>query len=147
MEAENVVFESKCTWLDAPFSPFVLQNTFVSFLFPLARVTQLKINLKVESTKSSAQSFAVSLLPPRLIPPGTVINTVALSPTGPNILICTSHDDADTFKSVLSDGPGYISMNLKISDFSTDTISAQMHNEILKSILEHQWRLWSQWLN
>jgi ribosomal protein L2 len=53
---------------------------------------------RVEPTETSAQSLAIGLLrtltlipgnvlPLRLIPPGTVINTVALSPTGPGILV------------------------------------------------------------
>jgi ribosomal protein L2 len=53
---------------------------------------------EVDSTEASAQSLAIGLLrsltlipgnvlPLRLIPPGTVINTVALSPTGPGILV------------------------------------------------------------
>ena len=35
-EAENVVVESKRTWLDTPFSLFALQSTCVFFLFPLS---------------------------------------------------------------------------------------------------------------
>jgi hypothetical protein len=35
-EAENVVVESKPTWLDTPFSLFALQSTCISFLFPLS---------------------------------------------------------------------------------------------------------------
>ena len=77
---------------------------------------------KAESTESSAQSLAVGLLrsltlkpgnvlPLRLIPPGTVINTVALSPTGPGILVRS----AGSFAQVVGheDGSRYVQVRLQ----------------------------------
>lgn len=77
---------------------------------------------KAESTESSAQSLAVGLLrsltlkpgnvlPLRLIPVGTVINTVALSPTGPGILVRS----AGSFAQVVGheDGSRYVQVRLQ----------------------------------
>ena len=76
----------------------------------------------VDSTESSAQSLAVGLLrsltlipgnvlPLRLIPPGTVINTVSLSPTGPGILVRS----AGSFAQVVGheDGNRYVQVRLQ----------------------------------
>jgi len=77
---------------------------------------------KAESTESSAQSLAVGLLrsltlkpgnvlPLRLIPAGTVINTVALSPTGPGILVRS----AGSFAQVVGyeEGNRYVQVRLQ----------------------------------
>ena len=77
---------------------------------------------RVQSTESSAQSLAVGLLrsltlkpgnvlPLRLIPAGTVINTVALSPTGPGILVRS----AGSFAQVVGheDGSRYVQVRLQ----------------------------------
>ena len=77
---------------------------------------------KTKSTESSAQSLAVGLLrsltlkpgnvlPLRLIPAGTVINTIALSPTGPGILVRS----AGTFAQVVGheDGSRYVQVRLQ----------------------------------
>ncbi|KAF8799859.1 ribosomal protein L2 [Phlegmacium glaucopus] len=74
------------------------------------------------STESSAQSLAVGLLrsltlkpgnvlPLRLIPAGTVINTVALSPTGPGILVRS----AGSFAQVVGyeEGSRYVQVRLQ----------------------------------
>ena len=77
---------------------------------------------KVESAESSIQSLAVGLLrsltlipgnvlPLRLIPPGTVINTVSLSPTGPGILVRS----AGSYAQVVGheDGGRYVRVRLQ----------------------------------
>ena len=80
-------------------------------------------NERVESTEeASVQSLAVGLLrsmtlipgnvlPLRLIPPGTVINTIALSPTGPGILVRS----AGSFAQVVGneDGSRYVQVRLQ----------------------------------
>ena len=52
-EAENVVVESKRTWLDTPFSLFALQSTCVSFLFPLLLLTTF---ISFSSTRKSGRN-------------------------------------------------------------------------------------------
>ncbi|KAF8167203.1 translation protein SH3-like domain-containing protein [Crassisporium funariophilum] len=77
---------------------------------------------KEDATESSAQSLALGLLrsmtlkpgnvlPLRLIPPGTVINTITLSPTGPGIL-CRS---AGSFGQVVAyeEGSRYVQVRLQ----------------------------------
>ena len=77
---------------------------------------------RVDSTESSAQSLAVGLLrsltlipgnvlPLRLIPPGTVINTISLSPTGPGILVRS----AGSFAQVVGyeEGSRYVQVRLQ----------------------------------
>jgi len=77
---------------------------------------------RAQATESSAQSLAVGLLrsltlkpgnvlPLRLIPAGTVINTVALSPTGPGILVRS----AGSFAQVVGheDGSRYVQVRLQ----------------------------------
>ena len=77
---------------------------------------------RAQSTESSAQSLAVGLLrsltlkpgnvlPLRLIPAGTVINTVALSPTRPGILVRS----AGSFAQVVGheDGSRYVQVRLQ----------------------------------
>ena len=76
----------------------------------------------VDATESSAQSLAVGLLrsltlipgnvlPLRLIPPGTVINTISLSPTGPGKLVRS----AGSFAQVVGheDGSRYVQVRLQ----------------------------------
>ena len=75
-----------------------------------------------DSSESSAQSLAVGLLrsltlipgnvlPLKLIPPGTVINTVSLSPTGPGILVRS----AGSYAQVVGheDGSRYVQVRLQ----------------------------------
>ena len=77
---------------------------------------------RTESMESSAHSLALGLLrsltlipgnvlPLRLIPPGTVINTIALSPTGPGILVRS----AGSFAQVVGheDGSRYVQVRLQ----------------------------------
>jgi ribosomal protein L2 len=77
---------------------------------------------RVDSTESSAQALAVGLLrsltlipgnvlPLRLIPPGTVINTISLSPTGPGILVRS----AGSYGQVVGheDGSRYVQVRLQ----------------------------------
>ena len=81
-----------------------------------------KKRVVVDATESSAQSLAVGLLrsltlipgnvlPLRLIPPGTVINTIALSPTGPGKLVRS----AGSFAQVVGheDGSRYVQVRLQ----------------------------------
>ena len=76
----------------------------------------------VDSTESSAQSLALGLLrsmtlipgnvlPLRLIPPGTVINTIALSPTGPGILVRSAGSSAQVVGH--EDGSRYVQVRLQ----------------------------------
>ena len=77
---------------------------------------------KVDSSESSAQSLALGLLrsltlipgnvlPLRLIPPGTVVNTISLSPTGPGKLVRS----AGSFAQVVGheDGSRYVQVRLQ----------------------------------